>query len=238
MSGWPNRSDGTLCLKRSPKLLSSQAGSSLQAIPMHLSDLIQPTTAAGTALFLQWDGYHVFSIPCRELQRSPSQVRLFGVGGKRQSGAESFADCALREGQEEIGNVLVGLRSAQKTLFLNAAGAFECIELADEPIRPRLIWEKRNHSAHGSMADSQQAYYLVAFNAELRAKPQPCSEIAALVYLTDAHLAQMQTAQTLCIYDWLNLGVQIDYQRGISIPGTTVLIPHGTVYLLMLECNG
>lgn len=205
---------------------------------MHLSDLIQPTAAAGTALFLKWDDYHVFSIPRRELQRSLNQARLFGVGGKRQSGAESFADCALREGQEEIGNVIAGLRSAQKTLFLNAAGAFECIELVDEPIRPRLIWEKRNHSAHGSMADSQQAYYLVAFNAELWAKPQPCSEIAALVYLTDAHLVQMQAAQPLCVNDWLRLGVQIDYSPGVSIPETTVLIPHGTVYLLLLECNG
>lgn len=205
------------------------------SVIMRLSDLIQPTTAAGTALFLKWEGYHVFSIPQREL-RSAERVRLFGVGGKRQTCAESFAECALREGREEIGNVITGLSSAQKTLFLQPDGSFQCIDLVDELIRPRLIWEKRTHSDHGSMADSTQAYYLVAFNAELSAKPQPHNEIAALVYLTDDHIAQMQAGDNLSLQNWVNLGVKIEYQPGILIPESTILLPHGTVFLLMQEC--
>ncbi|HEY9762892.1 MAG TPA: hypothetical protein V6D07_10220 [Trichocoleus sp.] len=203
---------------------------------MRLSDLIGPTTPAGTALFLQWEGYHVFSIPQREVLRSVERVRLFGVGGKRQTCAESFTECALREGQEEIGNVIKSLTSAQKTLFLRPDGSFQCIDLMDEPIRPRLIWEKRTHSNHGSMADSTQAYYLVAFNAELSAKPQPHNEIAALIYLRDEHLTQMQSGKELGLQDWVNLGVKIEYQSEMLIPESTILLPHGTVFLLMQEC--
>lgn len=203
---------------------------------MRLSDLIGPTTPAGTALFLRWEGYHVFSIPKRELLRSPNRLRLFGVGGKRQNWAESFAECAIREAQEEIGDVIKHLSSAQRTLFLHPDGAFECIELLDEPIRPRLIWEKRQHSNHGSMADSQQAYYLVAYDAHLTARPQPLNEIAALVYLTDQHLCQLQSEQSLPLVEWVKMGIQIDSQPQVSIPESSIFLPHGTVYLLMQEC--
>lgn len=203
---------------------------------MRLSDLIKPTTPAGTALFLKWEGRHVFSIPKRELLQSPERARLFGVGGKRQSDAESFADCALREGREEVGDVIDKLTSAQKTLFLQSDGTLQCIELSDEPIRPRLIWEKREHSNYGSMADSNQAYYLVAFNAELSKKPIPHSEIAALVYLTNAHLAQMEAGESLSLKDWLELGARVECQLGIAMNDSTILVPHGTVYLLMKEC--
>jgi hypothetical protein len=204
---------------------------------MQLSDFIQSTTAAGTALFLQWEGYHVFSIPKRELLRSPDKVRLFGVGGKRQNYTESFSECALREAREEIGDVIRRLTSAQSTLFLHPDGTFECIELLNEPIRPRMIWEKRQHSSHGSMADSNQAYYLVAFNAELGARPHPCNEIAALVYLKDEHLSAMQSGEGLSLEEWIQRGAKLDYQADIEIAETTVLLPHGTVFLLMQECS-
>ncbi|MBD2258213.1 hypothetical protein [Pseudanabaena sp. FACHB-2040] len=203
---------------------------------MRLSDFIQSTTAAGTALFLRWEGYHVFSIPKRELLLPFDRVRLFGVGGKRQNCSESFAACALREGREEIGNVINSLTSAQSTLFLHPDGTFECVNLLDELIRPRLIWEKRTHSDHGSMADSKQAYYLVAFNAELGAKPQPCNEIAALVYLNDDHLSQMRAGESLSLKEWIGRGAKLDYQGDISIPESTILVPHGTIFLLMQEC--
>jgi hypothetical protein len=204
---------------------------------MRLSDLIQPDTPAGAALFLQWEGYHVFSIPKRELLKAPRQARLFGVGGKRRHDEEeSFTECALREGQEEIGDVIVGLTNAPQTLLLRGDGTFHCIELWDEPIRPRLIWEKRQHSNHGSMADSTRAYYLVAFNAELSAKPKPRNEIAALVYLTNQHISLMQAGQQLTLGHWLELGIKLDCQPEVIIPEATLLVPHGTVFLLMQEC--
>lgn len=99
---------------------------------MRLSDLITSTMPAGAALFLKWNGYHVFSIPKRELARSPSVspnvatsedpeqspqiVRFFGVGGKRKHPGETFADCALRESIEEIGAVVSRLESAEKRI--------------------------------------------------------------------------------------------------------------------------
>lgn len=204
---------------------------------MRLSDLIHAEAAAGAALFLRWQGYHVFSIPQRELNNDPQAVRFFGVGGKRQHGQESFADCALREGREEIGDVIQGLVSARCTYFLRATGELERIQLADEPIRPRLIWEKRQHSSYGSMAESNESYYLVAFDADLLAKPRPTNEIAALLYLSDRHLVQIQNHNSLTLGDLLAMGAEIDYQSQAAIAPSTLLVPHGTVHLLLEQSD-
>jgi 8-oxo-dGTP pyrophosphatase MutT (NUDIX family) len=204
---------------------------------MRLSDLITPTTPSGTALFLQWQGYHVFSIPKREIVRSPQSVRFCGVGGKRKNAAESFADCALRESQEEIGDVVDHLDSAAKTYLLTADGTLQTVEIEDEPIRPRFIFEKHRHTDHGSMAQSERSYYLVAFNAHLRAKPQPRKEIAAILYLKDEQLASIKAKSSISLEEFLKTGGKIDYQMNIQmniqINETAQLIPHGTVHLLL-----
>lgn len=199
-----------------------------------LSDLIAPTTPSGTALFLQWNGYHVFSIPKRELVRSSQSVRFFGVGGKRMNSSETFIDCALRESAEEIGHVVTNLLSAEQTYFFKADGTIECVDLSDDAIQPRLILEKRIHSAHGSMPNSNDPYYLVAFDANLSAKPQPSSEIAAIVYLKDRHLAWMK-GQHRAIAELTQAGAHIEYQANLSLQDSTVLIPHGTASFLVKQ---
>lgn len=199
---------------------------------MKLSDLITPETAAGTALFLQWHGYHVFSIPQRELQPSTAQARFFGVGGKRQ-GSETLIDCALREGQEEIGTVVSRLESAEHTYFLSADGAINRVGLVVDGIRPRLVLEKRIHSLHGSMAHQNAPYYLVGFDASLSGQPMPSNEIAAVLYLRDAHLLLLRRAGTLTLADLLAQDAQIDYQGNRRINESTVLVPHGTAKFLM-----
>ncbi|MGF1498335.1 MAG: hypothetical protein ACFB8W_16160 [Elainellaceae cyanobacterium] len=202
---------------------------------MHLSDFISPDTPAGTALFLKWKEFHVFCISKRELTHSPKRVRFSGVGGKRQNGTESFADCALREGREEMGAVVASLESAQQSYFLAADGTLRAIALTDEDIRPRLILEKRQHSAHGSMAHSHRAYYLVAFDARLSARPQPCREIAALLYLTDAHLGQFHQIRHPHLGELVAAGAWLDCQADSEVAPSVELVPHGTVQFLLSQ---
>lgn len=202
---------------------------------MKLSDLITPETPAGTALFLQWQGYHVFSIPQRELQQITHSVRFFGVGGKRQCPEETLVDCALRESVEEIGAVVSRLESAEQTHFCKADGTIEAVELTGSSIRPRLILEKRRHSHYGSMANQDGPYYLVAFNASLSARPLPQNEIAALLYLTDAHLLQVRQWTQATLAELLAAGAQVDIQPHAPIDCSTVLVPHGTAKFLIRQ---
>ncbi len=200
---------------------------------MHLSDIITPTTPSGTALFLTWQGYHVFSIPKREVLESPYRVRFCGVGGKRDNPTESFSDCALRESREEIGDVVAHLDSASQTYWLKSNGSLELIDLQDESIQPRFIFEKRRHSDHGSMADSNRAYYLVAFNATLIARPQPHNEIAAIIYLKDQHLVALKNNPQLSISHLVRMGALVDYQTNLELEDSAILVPHGTAHLLL-----
>jgi 8-oxo-dGTP pyrophosphatase MutT (NUDIX family) len=210
---------------------------------MYLSDLITPTARAGSALFLRWQGHHVFSIPKRELSRwqtrsaynLPRTVRFFGVGGKRQDAAESFIHCALRESIEEIGAVVSQIKDASRTDFFKADGTIEQINLNDDAVRPRLILEKRNSFPSDSMAKPAESYYLVAFNATLLAQPKPSSEIAALIYLNDEHLAWMKMGIRFAIADILKTGAHIDYQASLSLDDSTLLLPHGTAQFLIKQ---
>jgi 8-oxo-dGTP pyrophosphatase MutT (NUDIX family) len=154
------------------------------------------------------------------------------VGGKRRSPDESWTDCALRESAEEIGAVVSAIHSAEQTYFLSAEGDVITVRLLESGLRPRLILEKRAHSSYGSLASSQQTYYLLAFNASLRAKPQPSSEIAALLYLSDEHLLQMQTGDRPTLGHLLSTGAKIDLQPGIRLSPDVVCVPHGTAAFL------
>jgi 8-oxo-dGTP pyrophosphatase MutT (NUDIX family) len=202
------------------------------------SELITANTPTGTALVLQWQGYHVFSIPQRDFAQNANPVRFFGVGGKRQ-GSETFAECALRESTEEIGAVVSRLESAAATLLLKADGSSETLEWDIEEIQPRFILEKRQHSTYGSMAHQTLPYYMVAFDACLVGQPIPQNEIAALLYVTDDHLRFID--QTLMKNHWVMLtdllaqGAQIETQADQPIAGSTRLTPQGTAKVLMRQ---
>lgn len=200
---------------------------------MQLSDLIPPQAAAGAALFLTWQSHHVFAISQREVQRSPLELRFCGVGGKRLYAQEAFADCALREGREEIGDVIAGLDSAPETFFLPAHGTPRRIDLGQEIIRPRLIYEKRQHSTYGSMAHSPHPYYLVGFNGTLAAAPVPHQEVAAIIYLSDQQLQRFQDLPLPTIAQLLQAGARIQSQNHIHLDRHAALIPHGTARLLL-----
>ncbi|PSB68120.1 hypothetical protein C7B61_02575 [filamentous cyanobacterium CCP1] len=202
---------------------------------LKLSDLISPTTPAGTALFLKWNDYHVFSIPKREFDRSPSCVRFFGVGGKRVNASESFVSCALRESIEEIGDVIASLHSAERTYLYRANETIQEIYLMVAGIRPRMIMEKRNHTGCGSMTDPNVAYYLVVFDATLAAKPKPSQEIAAIVYLTDHHLSLMHSGKPMPMAELTAMGAKIDCQPGSVLDCAIDLVPFGTAKFLIQQ---
>jgi hypothetical protein len=202
---------------------------------LKLSDLIRPTTPAGTALFLKWNDYHVFSIPKRELIRSPNCVRFFGVGGKRINASETFVSCALRESIEEIGDVIASLHSADRTYFYGADETIQEIYLMDNGIRPRMIMEKRQHTGCGSMTDPNIAYFLVVFDATLAAKPKPSCEIAAVVYLTDEHLSLLNAEQSLPIAELTAMGAKIECQPDTVLDCAIDLLPFGTAKFLIKQ---
>jgi 8-oxo-dGTP pyrophosphatase MutT (NUDIX family) len=210
-----------------------------------LSDLITPRTPAGTALFLQWNGYHVFSVPQRELisalHSNPQKVRFFGVGGKRHA-AESLIACALRESLEEVGSAVL-LHSATQTHYSRVDGTLLPLDLVGETIRPRLIMEK-HQQPNGTAPDQHHQdnqfhqeviYYVVAFEASLFSQPKPSAEIAALLYLTDAHLALLKQLVQPTLAEILAQGAQIDCQPNQMIDAETVLVPHGTARFLIRQ---
>lgn len=193
---------------------------------------------------MRWQGYHVFSIPRREIRPLTKQVRFFGVGGKRQA-TELLVDCALREGNEEIGAVIAQICSAEQTYLFSADGTIQPIELSQtlssrlDPkqanIRPRLVLEKRSHSNYGSMAEQNAVYYLVGFNARLSARPLPSSEIAALLYLQDQHLARFRQFPQPSLGLLLQQGAQLDCQPNCQFDPELLLSPHGTAQFLIAQ---
>jgi 8-oxo-dGTP pyrophosphatase MutT (NUDIX family) len=206
---------------------------------VQISDFVTPTTPAGTALFLTWNGYHVFVISKREVLHGVESLRFAGVGGKRQNPQESLVDCALRESVEEIGAVVSSIDSAEQTYWLQADGSLEVVDFTDEAaagrVQPRLIWEKRKHSSYGSMTNRDIPYYLVAFNASLSGQPRPLNEIAAILYLTDQHLSGMQQPFPLTLAMLLAAGAQVECQSGITLETDATLVPHGTAQFLVQQ---
>ena len=152
---------------------------------IRISDIITPATPSGTALFIQWKGFHVFGIPKRDLNINSNHLRFYGVGGKRLEPNESWEDCAIREGNEETTNVVEQLYSSHLTYFFRSNGTIEQLKVVNESIVPRLILEKRKHSGHGIMAKSDDHYYLVAFDATVSEKPKASGEISALVCIPE-----------------------------------------------------
>lgn len=198
-----------------------------------IREIITPATPAGSALFLIWEKkYHVFGIPKRDLIEK-SHVRFYGLGGKRDSHLESFEDCAFREGNEETQNSIGKLSSADSTDFFRANGIIEPILIKDSPIVPRMILEKKKHSGYGSMLVTDDHYYVVGYNAELKNKPMPSREIGAILYLTDEHLKILKYRFDVSIEEMESYGAIFHEQEGVNIDRKKTLLPHGTAAYLV-----
>jgi len=198
-----------------------------------LSDIITPATPAGTALFLKWEGYHVFGIPRRDLKPNHDFIRFYGVGGKRKNSTEEWIECALREGNEETNNSIDKILNSDSTFFVRKDGIIDSITIIGEKIRPRLIIEKKKHTGLGSMKVNDDVYYLVAYNAALKQKPLPTNEVAALVFLTDYHLSLFKKKFDVTVGEIKSEGAIIISQPEIKIRNEKILIPHGTASFLI-----
>ena len=202
---------------------------------IRISDIITPATPAGTALFIQWKGFHVFGIPKRDLIEYSDHIRFYGVGGKRKNPNESWEECALREGNEETSDAVDQIISSHSTYFFRSNGTIEQIKVVNEPKTPRLILEKRNHSGYGSMKKFDDHYYLVAFDAVISKKPEASGEIAALIYLNDFHLSLIKRRSDISLGELLENGANIEEQYDIKIDRKQILVPHGTAAYLMRQ---
>ena len=202
---------------------------------INISDIITPATPAGTALFFQWKGFHVFGIPKRDLIANSEHIRFYGIGGKKRSADECWEKCALREGNEETGNSIERIVRSHTTHFFRSNGTTEIIKVINEDKIPRLILEKRNHSGYGSMKKADDHYYLVAFDATLSKKPKPCREIAALTFLNDYHLSLIKKRPDIPLYELIENGAILEEQKDIKIDINKILVPHGTAAYLIRQ---
>lgn len=237
-------------IKKSPVLLFKKSENSLyntfvdlfdfiweQRAPkqMKISDLVTPATPAGAALFLKWEGFHVFGIPCRDVTQESEFVRFYGLGGKRENSEESWIECAIREGNEETNGAIQKINNSNQTSFLRANGTIENINIINESTRPRLILEKRKHSGYGSMAKSADHYYLIAFDAELKQQPVPNRELAVIVYLNDLHLSMIRKRGDITVGELEHYGARFVEQKGMRLERHKILVPHGTAVYLMRQ---
>jgi len=202
---------------------------------LKISDIITPATPSGTALFLKWEGFHVFGIPRRDVIQESEFVRFYGVGGKRDNPNESWVDCAIREGNEETNRAIDEIEESEKTSFFRANGIIENINIVSENKRPRLILEKRKHTGYGSMAKSADHYYLIAFNASLKKKPEPNGELAVMVFLKDQHLSMIRRRSDVTVAELQHYGAIFETQEGIDLDRNKVLVPHGTAVYVMRQ---
>lgn len=230
-------------VKKSPVLVFSRQENSLYhvfrdwfdhtwalSIPVRveLTDVVSPAAPAGSALLLKWEGKHVFGIPMRDLRSDPSRVRFYGIGGKRQSSTETFEECALREGNEELSGAIERLENASETTYFRNDGTARSISVSGSKILPRLILEKAEHSGVGIMAVNADDYFLVVFEGKLQSAPKPSREVAAVVLFPDVCLKRFLQTPTVTLDDARALGAEIIMQKEITIPGEAVLVPHGS----------
>lgn len=202
-----------------------------------ITDITTPATPCGTALFIRWEGFHVFGIPKRDIREKNNRVRFFGLGGKKFDSSETFENCALREGNEETGGAISKLLNSDETHYFKGDGTIHSIDVIGESITPRLILEKRVHSGFGSMKKDDDAYYLIGYDATITRKPEPHREIGAIIMLKDDHLSLFKRNQYLKKSELIKSGAEFIIQDGVIISDDAVLIPHGTAAYLTRISN-
>ncbi|MCW3847734.1 nucleotide-binding protein [Sphingomonas sp. LB-2] len=207
--------------------------SSSSPVRVTLSDLISPATPAGAALFLKWDGMHVFGVPRRDISASHNRLRFFGIGGKREHEDETLEACALREAREELAGAIDVLKDADTTTYVRRDGTTREIYIAEQGVIPRLVLERANYAGAELRSSTSEDYVLVGFDAELNAEPRPHRELAAILLMNDACLNHFLHEPTLELSRLEALGGKAIFQNDISIPGTAKLVPHGTAAFLI-----
>lgn len=202
---------------------------------VQLSELIGKSTATGTALILNWNGRHVFGIPRRDLNNGSGHVRFYGLGGKRETYDETLTDCALREGNEESGGAVAAVVPSQTTILSRYDGSVEEIELQGDETSPLLIIEKQRFLGvrTKSTQTPDELIYTFCYYGELKKKPKPTREIAAILIMDDEHLKSFRRSAYMTISDLVAMGVELQQADGLTIDLDSVLIPHGTANYLL-----
>jgi predicted nucleotide-binding protein len=198
-----------------------------------LSDIITPSSKAGSALLLNWNGYHVFGIMKREVDADQDFIRVSGIGGKRIDYHESLVTCAIREGNEETDNSIDKLIQVGNTKHIDVHGTSKEICIIGESTVPYLIIEQ--HKNVSGDANHHEIYYLTVYKASLKKKPYPSNEIAALLFVNDRQLALVKKRCTLD--EVINEGAIIETQVGINIDMCKIIKPHGLFLYALTSSN-
>jgi len=202
---------------------------------VQLGELIGKSTATGTALILNWNGRHVFGIPKRDLENGSGHVRFYGLGGKREKTDETLTDCALREGNEESDGAVAAVVPSQTTKLSRYDGSIEEIELQGDETTPLLIIEKQRYLGARTKATQtpDELMYTFCYYGELRKKPKPTREIAAILIMDDEHLKSFRHSAYMTVSDLIAMGAEIKQAEDVTIDQDSVLIPHGTANYLL-----
>jgi predicted nucleotide-binding protein/ADP-ribose pyrophosphatase YjhB (NUDIX family) len=203
-----------------------------------IADIVSPAASAGAALFLKWQGRHVFGIPKRDLNIQPNAVRFYGVGGKRLDRDEAFEACALREGREELSGASIDLCNATTTSYVRDDGSVRTISISDMAVKPLLVLEKGKRLRTSAFASGAEEYFLVGFEGELEREPKPSRELAAILLLTDECLSKFPDMKTLSIAQVKEYGGEIIVQQGCTVPENTQIYPVGTATFLIRNLAG
>lgn len=200
-----------------------------------LSELLTKSTQTSTALLLNWNGRHVFGIPKRDVASGSSQLRFYGLGGKREAEDESLVACALREGNEESGGAIGAIIGSKSTKLSRYNGSIEEIEVDGNETKPVIIIEKQRFRGaqplRGQTPD--RLIYTFCYFAELKKKPMPDREIAAIIIMDDAHLKTFRRTAYTTLSDLEELGVEIIEAADITLDRDSIMVPHGTANYLM-----
>ena len=200
-----------------------------------VDDLITEATSTSAAIIANWNGRHVFGIPKRDLESKSGQLRFYGLGGKREAIDKSLEDCAIREGNEESSGAVSHLVSSPKTIIYRYNGTSEEIEISDEGVQPTFIIEKQKSSSVTGRRPQipDQLMYTFCYFAELKKKPKPSREIAAILVMDSDHLKLFKRSSYVTVSDLQDLGAEVIEAEGMNIDMDSILVPHGTANFLL-----
>lgn len=186
---------------------------------------VENSSVAGV---LVHQGLYVFVVPSRYVYPAKKEMQFHATGGKIRPG-ESLTDALIREIQEEI-DCKVKVLHAKQTLLMSNHLDIGQLHLQDNPAPSYIYKRTRSDSISYGNAD----VWLFAFNVQLLDEnPQPCGEIAAIIFLSKRLLLE-SVSRKLKIKELLNArdGSALVTQSDVVIDEDMIVLPAGLASII------